>query len=323
MGAAEAPRRRIVEGVSLAWLVPGAQVDFDLYRKQEDESFAVYKNRGDQLGEWDRRRLQSMGVKRLYIDIGDRLHLDRYLSTNASVFTLSSSFDLGHRSRYLYDSANRIMRNLFAYPEDQEYMQMAIEIAESTVELVLSDAKAFQALVLCASHKYYTYTHSVDVMVYSIGLGQKLGLDRVRLKQLAKGALLHDIGKSRIPIEVIAKEGPLNAQEYDLIKQHPLFGEEILKTLGVTDEVVIDIVLHHHEKLDGSGYPHGLKAKAISLEAQLVFVADVFAALSTERSYQDAQKSFEALRIMKNELAGQFDERLLKPFILLMGKMGA
>jgi putative nucleotidyltransferase with HDIG domain len=323
MQEAAIPKRRVVEGVSLSWLVPGSTIDFDLYRKGDDAGFTVYKGRGDRLGEWDRRRLESIGVRRLYIDISDRIALDRYLSQNAPVFVEQNTFDLSQRSRYLYDSANRIMRNLLAYPDDKEYMQMAVEIAESTVDLFLGDPKAFHALVLCASHKYYTYSHSVDVMIYSIGLGQKMGFSRSHLKRLAGGALLHDIGKSKIPIEVIAKEGPLSEKEYALMKQHPLFGEEILRELGVNDSLMIDVVLHHHERLDGSGYPHGLKAGAISTEAQLVFVADVFAALSTHRSYQNAKKTFEALSIMKNEMAGQFDEKLLKPFILLMGRVGA
>ena len=317
---ADVSRRRVVEGVSLAWLVPGATIGFDLYRKKEDNSFAVYKSEGDQLGEWDRRRLVSMGVDRLYIDISNRADLDHYLSCNARSFVQQNSFDIKHRSRYLYDSANRIMRNFLAFPDQREYYTMAVEIAASTTELVLSDAKAFYALVDCASNKYYTYSHSVDVMIYAIGLGQKMGLKKEQLEKLATGALLHDIGKSRIPSEVIDKEGPLSAQEYELVKKHPLYGGEILSELGISDEVILEAVLHHHEKLDGSGYPHGLKGEAISLVAKIVFMADVFAALSTNRSYQDAQKSFEALRIMKSEMAGQFDDRLLKPFILLMGR---
>ncbi|MEA3554759.1 MAG: HD domain-containing protein [Campylobacterota bacterium] len=109
------------------------------------------------------------------------------------------------------------------------------------------------------SHDYYTYTHSVNVSTYALGFGEYLNLSQENLKILGIAGVMHDVGKRKIPSEIINKNGKLTQDEFELMKSHPTFGVEILKNLGETNQLLLDVIEQHHEKIDGSGYPKRLK----------------------------------------------------------------
>ena len=132
-----------------------------------------------------------------------------------------------------------------------------------------------------------TEGHCQRLAQYAFALGQALGLNDDDLSALARGGYLHDVGKIGIPDGVLLKPGPLTPDEYELIKQHPIVGERLCGELRSLRNVR-PIVRHHHERLDGSGYPDGLSGDAIPLLAQITSIVDVFDALTTERPYRAA-----------------------------------
>ena len=160
----------------------------------------------------------------------------------------------------------------------------------------------------------YTYHHSARVSLYAGLLGERLGLEEWALAFVWRGGLFHDFGKIAVRDRVLLKPGKLTAAEYAEIKRHPRQGRDLLqnmKTLGPA----LDIVYHHHERMDGSGYPAGLSGESIPITARVTTIADVFDALTTARVYRGALSRAEALGIMAKEVRkGWWDGRLFEEF---------
>jgi putative two-component system response regulator len=148
-----------------------------------------------------------------------------------------------------------------------------------------------------------TEGHCDRLSDYATTLGRHLQLDQADLDALYRGAFLHDVGKIAIPDRVLLKRGRLTDKEYDLMKQHPAIGDDLCRTVR-SFEAVRPIVRHHHERLDGRGYPDGLAGDRIPLLAQIVSIVDVFDALTTDRPYRKALPTATAYRMMRDDARG-------------------
>jgi putative nucleotidyltransferase with HDIG domain len=135
-------------------------------------------------------------------------------------------------------------------------------------------------------HHSQTYQHSLLVTGLVVGFGQQLGLSQIDLKKLSFAGILHDIGKAMVPTSILEKPKALDDNEQEIMRQHPVFGSEALAALPGLPADMIDAVLHHHEYLDGSGYPHGLKGREISDFVRVLTIADIFGALVERRAYK-------------------------------------
>lgn len=164
------------------------------------------------------------------------------------------------------------------------------------------------------SHDDYTFAHSINVCVLSTMVGHALGYQQEQLRSLALGALLHDIGKTPIPLRILNKPGPLTPEEMALVKTHARVGFDILRTMPDFTFVPLQIALQHHERFDGNGYPQGLKGEEIYEYARIVAIADVYDALTSDRPYKRAYTPDVAHRIMTRESPGHFDPLFLKLF---------
>ena len=166
----------------------------------------------------------------------------------------------------------------------------------------------------------YTKGHIHRVASYSYGIGLTLGLTEKELKALKIGALIHDIGKVAIPDSILTKEGPLTKEERKIIKQHPIMGYRICKSLSSLNGA-LDVILCHHERWDGKGYPQGLPGPEIPLLARIVAVADTFDAVSSGRHYMERTLSREeALLLLEEEAGTQFDPEIVEAFLKHLGK---
>lgn len=163
----------------------------------------------------------------------------------------------------------------------------------------------------------YSKGHVNRVAAYALFLAETKGLSSQERASLRKGAILHDIGKLGVKESVLAKEGSLTAEEREEIKLHTSLGVSICKPLG-QDKAVLDIIRHHHERFDGSGYPAGLKGEAIPLVARVVTVADSYDAMTHDRPYRKRLSYSEALQTIKAEAGKQFDPSLALTFFSLM-----
>jgi putative nucleotidyltransferase with HDIG domain len=154
-----------------------------------------------------------------------------------------------------------------------------------------------------------TEEHTRRVAALAVQVGEGLGLSPTRLRSLAIGGLLHDIGKLSVPDAILQKPGPLTEDEFSVIKQHPERGRELLNELGGFDESVRRLVLDHHERLDGSGYPRGIDAQELDLATRILAVCDVYDALVSRRAYRPAWSREEALALLHDESYVAFDPR--------------
>lgn len=187
-------------------------------------------------------------------------------------------------------------------------------LKERTEQLKSSVIESVAVLVstIEANHRY-TAGHTTRVSEVSRRLGVALGLPEPQLNILTTGSLLHDIGKVAVPLAILDKPGRLTEAEFETVKQHPVVGHTILSRFKYPGaEGVRDIVRHHHERLDGSGYPDGLRGDQLSLLARIVAVADVYEALTSDRSYRPGMSSGDALGIIERDAeAGLFDPRVV------------
>jgi putative nucleotidyltransferase with HDIG domain len=193
--------------------------------------------------------------------------------------------------------------------------QLVDEISDS----VARNPGALISLARLKTVDSYTYLHSVAVCAMMVALAKQLGMsdEDVRLAGLA--GLMHDLGKAVMPMHVLNKPGKLTDAEFKVIKSHPVEGHKLLLTGDKVDEVVLDVCLHHHEKMDGSGYPQGLVGDEISIFAKMGAVCDVYDAITSNRPYKAGWDPAESLRKMAEWANGHFDPLVFQAFVKTMG----
>ncbi len=165
----------------------------------------------------------------------------------------------------------------------------------------------------------YTYMHSVAVCALMIGLARQLQLDEPVSRSLGVAGLLHDLGKAAMPMEVLNKPGKLTDAEFNVIKSHPQRGYDMLEGGERVDAVTLDVCLHHHEKMDGSGYPKRLKGDEISLYARMGAVCDVYDAITSNRPYKAGWDPAESIKKMAEWTQGHFDPQVFHAFVKSLG----
>jgi putative nucleotidyltransferase with HDIG domain len=191
------------------------------------------------------------------------------------------------------------------------------EISSSLYENMYSNIAVTECLNKIKIVDEYTYSHCINVSLYSMLLGKWLDLPESEIKLLMIAGILHDVGKSKIPIGILNKKGPLTQEEFEVIKMHPLYGFEIIKDNTGINKKVKDAVLMHHEKENGTGYPFGIKSVSISSFAKIISIADVFDALTSERVYKKRQTPFDTFREFERIGIGEghYDPGILLKFI--------
>lgn len=191
-------------------------------------------------------------------------------------------------------------------------------VVEAIAASVLRDPSAIPGVTRLKDRHEYTYLHSVAVCGLMICLAYELDLDRQLIHEIGVAGLLHDIGKARIPNLLLDKPGPLTGEEFAVVKSHPERGLDLLRQSGIESPIILDVCLHHHERIDGLGYPVMLSGERLSLYARMGAVCDVFDAVTSARSYKNAWSPGEAIAWM-NDAEGQFDRRVLTAFTHLIG----
>lgn len=196
-------------------------------------------------------------------------------------------------------------------------------LAQKAVHLVIEDESILLGMTTIKNYDEYTFNHSVNVSIYSLAMGKRLGFSKRSLTDLGITALLHDIGKSKIPREILNKPAPLDEEEWGVMKRHPLMGVEIvlnLKQLGEINPRMVIGIFDHHIKSDLTGYPKLFRKREVSLFGRIVQIADAYDAMTTPRIYKRIPYTPEqALAVMLRERGIHFDPILLKIFISLVG----
>jgi putative nucleotidyltransferase with HDIG domain len=196
--------------------------------------------------------------------------------------------------------------------------ERAGELVEEISDSVLRHPHALISLARLKNADEYTYMHSVAVCALMIALARQLGLSEALVREAGLAGLLHDIGKMAIPDAVLNKPGKLTDSEFATVRDHPVAGSHMLLESKQLSALVLDVCLHHHEKMDGSGYPHRLAGEQISLYARMAAVCDVYDAVTSNRAYKPGWDPAESIRKMA-EWKGHFDPEVFQAFVKTVG----
>ncbi len=216
------------------------------------------------------------------------------------------------------EKSKLIVRDVLSDPNNGRHIKESGKIVEQIASSIFSNRKILYNMISLKNHDYYTYVHSTNTAVLSIGLGIAAGLSKNDLYNLGFSALLHDIGKTKVPAEILNKPGRLTFFEYRMMQNHVLEGGKILKNQPYFPAEGISGVVQHHEKLNGHGYPFSLSGDSISNYGKILAITDCYDALTTDRPYKAAHTPFGALSIIVNDCE-QYDADLLRTFIKMLG----
>jgi HD-GYP domain-containing protein (c-di-GMP phosphodiesterase class II) len=194
----------------------------------------------------------------------------------------------------------------------------AMPLVEEISNSILRNPGALISLARLKTADDYTYMHSVAVCALMIALARQLGLSDDETRDAGMAGLLHDLGKALIPMEILNKPGKLTEEEFAIVKTHPKKGHELLLTATGVSEITKDVCLHHHEKIDGSGYPVGLNSETMSLFAKMGAVCDVYDAITSNRPYKAGWDPAESIKRMA-EWTGHFDPTVFQAFVKSLG----
>jgi HD-GYP domain-containing protein (c-di-GMP phosphodiesterase class II) len=195
----------------------------------------------------------------------------------------------------------------------------AAPLVEEISQSITRNPEAFLNLARLKTKDDYTYMHSVAVCALMIALGKQLGLTGQELKDAGLAGLLHDVGKMMIADEVLNKPGKLTDEEFEIIKEHPRKGWEVLQGSPDITDVALDVCLHHHERVDGTGYPERISGEKLTLFARMGAVCDVYDALTSNRCYKNGWEPAETIRKMAEWRNGHFDEKVFQAFVKTIG----
>lgn len=197
--------------------------------------------------------------------------------------------------------------------------EAAGDLAKEIADSVMRHPGALISLARLKSADDYTYMHSVAVCALMVALSRQLGLDEATTQELGMAGLLHDLGKATIPLQILNKPGKLTDEEFAAVKSHPVEGHRLLVEGAGVGDIPLDVVLHHHEKTDGGGYPDHLKGDQISLYAKMGAICDVYDAITSNRPYKAGWDPAESIRRMADWCQGHFDERIFQAFVKSIG----
>lgn len=192
-------------------------------------------------------------------------------------------------------------------------------LVEEISNSVQRNPGALVSLARLKSADDYTFMHSVAVCGLMIALARQLGLEQAQIREAGMAGLIHDLGKAMVPLEILNKPGKLTDDEFDRMKQHPRYGYDMLMEGAGVGEIPLDVCLHHHEKVDGSGYPDRLDSETISLFAKMGAVCDVYDAITSDRPYKAGWDPAVAIRKMNEWSNGHFDPRVFQAFVKSVG----
>ena len=293
----------------LSTIAIGDVVPFNICIKKEN-NYVIIIEAGTLLDETLYAKLQNH--QNLYISSEDEQK--QILSCESLRYYIRHNIN-NHQKRValLYDVTSGLF-NIFINSQENKINANCVElIMKSIILLIKNDKKFIKNTMPYLRDEDLLENHSLHVAIYSITLGYALKYPDAKLIQLGTAAFLHDTGLKKIDTDIIRKEAKLNEQESQIVQKHCKYSVEIIKQNKILDPYILDAVMHHHERYDGSGYPNGLKKNDISDFASILAICDVFDALTSHRPHRKSFSSFEALKLMMrdSEMINQFNQQYL------------
>jgi HD-GYP domain-containing protein (c-di-GMP phosphodiesterase class II) len=294
--------------IRLASLHPKRELTFDVFIMLNSR-YVQYMRAGNSFGDDKAEHFISKRADIFYVREEDRELFKNYIRARVDDANLTAS----EKALILKESSFSLVEELFENPSVDVALEESKAVISNFIDFIDAEPAAVANLIGLSSHDFYTYNHSLDVCVYSLGLAQKAGFSsKADLLDMGRGALFHDIGKRKVPVEIICKRGGLDEAEWAQMKRHPLYGLQLLNDFPDLSESIKACVFEHHENHIGNGYPQGIKGSEIHPMARIVALTDTYDALTTKRSYNVPMSPQDALVLMKEKLHGRFDPDMLK-----------
>ncbi len=268
-----------------------------------------------------KQRLLDGGVRVLYARITSSGFASGGLALPELIALPDERLPVSVKAGLLYQSAVSTTRRVLAGTSVADNEMSSFSEFVGSIAMQLSrNPETLRALLALMRHDSSVYIHSVNVAIYSTILAIQMGVAHEDVGRLSRAAFLHDVGKTRIPIDLLNKRGELTAEEWKVIRKHPEWSVEMLSDQLPKLPLAREIILQHHERLDGKGYPYGLSGDEIHPLARVVAVTDTFDALTAERTYRASVDPIEALRVIQREdLSGHLDRDVFVGLVRMLG----
>jgi putative nucleotidyltransferase with HDIG domain len=290
-------------------------VETDLYFYYQRQ-YLLFKSKASVWNDSDFQKLINTDVDCLFIKFKSPKQHHDFLQEKLRTILSRPQVPIERKARVLYEIADPIISQAFKTPGSVELIQSAGDYAKSCIQF-LNSKGSLPELIKLSSESLTEHSHALHVSVYSVALAKKIGFqEHSQLFALGMGALLHDIGKSKLEATILNKPGELDDREWQLMRQHPEMGETILKAHEFVPALAKKIVAEHHERVNGKGYPKGIKG--LHMFSKIVGITDCFNTLISDRAYANAMEPYEALRFMVQTMKAEFDPNLLQQFILML-----
>jgi putative nucleotidyltransferase with HDIG domain len=249
--------------------------------------------------------------------------MDKYKSyLKGSVKQLASAMSAQQaKNLVVKETTKMLMKELMDNPRSGEKIKESEKAVEDIIDSIVNSKGIVSNLITINKHDYYTYTHCVNVSVFSVGTAMALGIKgEAELFAIGVGGLLHDIGKSTIPPEILNKHPErLNTFESSILREHVMEGVNLVKLFKGIPADALYLLKEHHEKLSGSGYPAGIKGDKMHLSGKIAAIVNLYDTLTTSRPNYRAMTPFETLSLMRS-LVDDYDQDIFKEFVNLLGK---
>jgi HD-GYP domain-containing protein (c-di-GMP phosphodiesterase class II) len=304
--------------VPIETILPQTVPNFDLYNRVGHE-YILYRTGEHPFTEEQHRALREHHARALHVPEKHASAYWRYVKEHITAILSDATFSPRRKAEVFHASAIGLTREVLLNPTGQESLATAGEVVKASAQLLVEGPRGFHAFLDMVGKDSSFYAHSVNVCTYGIALAQAVGLPREKLHELGTGLLLHDLGMVGVPDEIVNKPGSLDDHEWQIIRGHPARGLQIYEESGGQGEIATAVILFHHERMDGSGYPQGLQGAGIPLVARIAATVNVFDALTTVRPFRPARTTYQALACMKQELKTTVDQDLLNELIPLLG----
>jgi HD-GYP domain-containing protein (c-di-GMP phosphodiesterase class II) len=295
--------------VRIDTIYPGVELPFNLYVRINSQ-LVTYIRKGDKLSLAKQSSLKQKDSLdgHFFVAESDRWNYRNFMRDMIK----SDKTSPQEKAQLLRESALSFIEEMFEQPDVHKALDDAKPLIQDFISLMEEEPSAMADLISLSSHDFYTYNHSLDVAIYSLGLGSVLTFNKDSLTELGLGALFHDIGKRLVSLDILCKNGALNEEEWSIMQQHPQFGLDILIDKPNITPGIIAACYEHHEAWSGTGYPQKLMGEEIHPFGRIIAITDTFDAMTTQRSYNTPMTPEAAVTMMRDKLIGRYDPEMIK-----------
>ena len=294
---------------------------FNLLIENSEDEFSIFHKAGKAYSEKSQAQIFEDEITSLFIKDSDKSRYYSYLESNFATIINDPLLISGNKAKIIHQLITIMTLTIYSSPTASAINRYK-EVINHVSDYVLKEDDSVKFLIQLTNSSYQLHNHAVNVGIFGMGLTKEMlsGDPSHNIPEIALGLFLHDIGRFTVPKYFNQRNGPLSAEEWKVMKKHPDEGFKILTQFNVMSEEIKVIVLQHHERHNGTGYPSGLHGDQIHTYSKICAISDAFDALTSQRPYRSAQSSFNALAIMQNEMKGDFDPNFFTRFVKLFSK---